>query len=152
MLIVGSRGIGKLKGYVPHPFSSPTTLTVTLPSILLGSTSHYLIQKSSVPVMVARRRLKRAVRHSTMPPHTKRVSLAEANIEKVGAGSAEKNVQQIRDEIAQEEASRKTVGIASTLSPMSPITPEMETGIRGTNGSSDSDTSEDEEEGVKVPG
>ncbi|KAK0531715.1 hypothetical protein OC834_001316 [Tilletia horrida] len=40
LLIVGSRGIGSLKG------------------ILLGSTSHYLLQKSSVPVMVARRRLR----------------------------------------------------------------------------------------------
>ena len=36
MAIVGSRGLGKLKG------------------ILLGSTSHYLVQKSSVPVMVSR--------------------------------------------------------------------------------------------------
>lgn len=36
MVIVGSRGLGKLKG------------------ILLGSTSHYLVQKSSVPVMVSR--------------------------------------------------------------------------------------------------
>lgn len=34
MVIVGSRGLGKLKG------------------ILLGSTSHYLVQKSSVPIMV----------------------------------------------------------------------------------------------------
>lgn len=35
MVVVGSRGLGKLKG------------------ILLGSTSHYLVQKSSVPVMVS---------------------------------------------------------------------------------------------------
>ncbi|KAE8225019.1 hypothetical protein CF319_g2165 [Tilletia indica] len=40
LLIVGSRGMGSLKG------------------ILLGSTSHYLLQKASVPVMVARRRLR----------------------------------------------------------------------------------------------
>ncbi|PWN22937.1 hypothetical protein BCV69DRAFT_280547 [Microstroma glucosiphilum] len=39
MVIVGSRGLGSLKG------------------ILLGSTSHYLVQKSSCPVMVARKRL-----------------------------------------------------------------------------------------------
>lgn len=103
--------------------------------------------------MVARRRLKRAVRHSTLPPsHTKRVSLAEANIEKAGSGSAEKNVQQIRDEIAQEEASRKTVGIASTLSPMSPITPSMEAGVSGAAGSDSDDSDSDGEEGVKVPG
>ncbi|KAN0064256.1 hypothetical protein ACQY0O_003423 [Thecaphora frezii] len=40
MVIVGSRGLGSLRG------------------ILLGSTSHYLVQKSSAPVMVARKRLK----------------------------------------------------------------------------------------------
>lgn len=61
MLIVGSRGIGQLKG------------------ILLGSTSHYLIQKCSVPVMVARRRLKRPPRRSAhLAKHRARVSLAEA--------------------------------------------------------------------------
>lgn len=43
MVIVGSRGLSSLKG------------------ILLGSTSHYLVQKSSVPVMVVRKRL-------TLPP------------------------------------------------------------------------------------
>ncbi|KDN43333.1 hypothetical protein K437DRAFT_248535 [Tilletiaria anomala UBC 951] len=40
MVIVGSRGLGSLKG------------------ILLGRTSHYLVQKSSVPVMVVRSRLR----------------------------------------------------------------------------------------------
>lgn len=39
MVIVGSRGLGSLKG------------------ILLGSTSHYLVQKSSRPIMIARKRL-----------------------------------------------------------------------------------------------
>lgn len=39
MVIVGSRGLGSLKG------------------ILLGSTSHYLLQKSSRPIMIARKRL-----------------------------------------------------------------------------------------------
>lgn len=131
MLIVGSRGLGKLKG------------------ILLGSTSHYLIQKSSVPVMVARRRLKRAVRHSQLPPkRTKHVSLAEANIDKAGKGSAEKSVQQLRDEIAQEEASRQKTGIAAGISPTSPISPTMGSGVHGAE-ESDSDS---ETEGVKVAG
>ncbi|KAG9057503.1 hypothetical protein FS842_006284 [Serendipita sp. 407] len=135
MVIVGSRGIGKLKG------------------ILLGSTSHYLIQKSSVPVMVARRRLKRPTRHSQAPPRrTNPVPLAKANIEKAGTGSAEKNVQQIRDEIAQEEASRKQVGIAPTLSPTSPISPAMGTGLRGAGDSDTESESEEEQEGVKVAG
>ncbi|PWN29432.1 hypothetical protein BDZ90DRAFT_230302 [Jaminaea rosea] len=39
MVIVGSRGLGSLKG------------------ILLGSTSHYLLQRSSKPIMIARKRL-----------------------------------------------------------------------------------------------
>ncbi|KAG8994577.1 hypothetical protein FRB90_000392 [Tulasnella sp. 427] len=74
MVIVGSRGLGKLKG------------------ILLGSTSHYLIQKSSVPVMVARRRLKRPTRKSHTAAQAiairseKKVSLAEARIEKMSSG------------------------------------------------------------------
>ncbi len=62
-------------------------------SILLGSTSHYLIQKSSVPVMVARRRLKRHIRKSHTAAQAvairseKKVSLADARIEKVSSGT-----------------------------------------------------------------
>jgi len=100
--------------------------------------------------MVARRRLKRSVRHSQAPPpRTKHVPLAEANIEKAGKGSAEKNVQQIRDEIAEEEASRRKVGIAPTLSPASPIPPAMGSAVHRNH---DSDSESDSEEGVKVPG
>ncbi|GAA98714.1 uncharacterized protein L969DRAFT_91365 [Mixia osmundae IAM 14324] len=67
MVIIGSRGLAKLKG------------------MLLGSVSNYLIQKSSVPVMVARRRLRRPqVVHKKMSTlnHQARVSLAEAQVEK----------------------------------------------------------------------
>lgn len=101
--------------------------------------------------MVARRRLKRSVRHSQVPPpRTKHVSLAEANIDKAGKGSAEKNVQALRDEIAEEEASRQKVGIAPTVSPTSPISPEMGSAlVRGPESESDSS---DSEEGIKVPG
>ncbi|KAG8779440.1 hypothetical protein FRC12_024271 [Ceratobasidium sp. 428] len=88
MVIVGSRGLNALKG------------------ILLGSTSHYLIQKSSVPVMVARRRLKRpAKRTAHLEPH-KRVTLAEAAIDKAGPGKAERDADATRDEIESEEASK----------------------------------------------
>jgi hypothetical protein len=90
MVIVGSRGLGKLKG------------------ILLGSTSHYLVQKSSVPVMVsgqvsqcdassqqvARRRLQRPLR-KTDPAnlrHSPRVSLASASIEKAASSKQEDDV------------------------------------------------------------
>lgn len=44
VVIVGSRGLTKIKG------------------ILLGSVSYYLVQKSSVPVMVARRRLRQQIK------------------------------------------------------------------------------------------
>jgi hypothetical protein len=101
-------------------------------------------------VMVARRRLKRSTRHSHVPPaRTKHVSLADANIEKVGKGSAEKNVQQLRNEIAEEEASRQKVGIDQALSPMSPMSPAMGAGVRR---EPESESDSDSEEGVKVPG
>ncbi|KAK9468629.1 universal stress protein family-domain-containing protein [Lipomyces arxii] len=48
MVILGSRGRSALKG------------------VLLGSFSNYLVTKSSVPVMVARKRLKKS-KHSSMP-------------------------------------------------------------------------------------
>src|SRR5258706_12536371 len=78
-------------------------------SILLGSTSHYLIQKSSVPVMVARRRLKRAIRRNpAIPPvQTRRVPLSEAVIEKAGPGKAAREVEQMGQELAQEEDERR---------------------------------------------
>lgn len=65
--------------------------------------SHALNQKSSVPVMVARRRLKRpAKRTAHLEPH-KRVSLAEAEIDKAGPGKAERDADATRDEIESEE-------------------------------------------------
>ncbi|KIJ54275.1 hypothetical protein M422DRAFT_153729 [Sphaerobolus stellatus SS14] len=88
MLIVGSRGLGKIKG------------------ILLGSTSHYLIQKSSVPVMVARRRLKRPPRKSAhLASHRARVPLSEAAIDKAPS-KVENDVEAMRDEILKAEAER----------------------------------------------
>ncbi|KAL1413101.1 hypothetical protein Q8F55_000850 [Vanrija albida] len=88
LVIVGSRGLGQLKG------------------ILLGSTSHYLVQKSSVPVMVARRRLHRPLR-STNPEelrHSPRVSLASANIEKVASSKAEDDIVDAADEEEKAES------------------------------------------------
>ncbi|KAI9509216.1 hypothetical protein F5148DRAFT_978647 [Russula earlei] len=86
MLIVGSRGLGHLKG------------------ILLGSTSHYLIQKCSVPVMVARRRLKRPPRRSAhLAKHRARVSLAEAaGVERV-TQRVDEEVAHMRDQIERSE-------------------------------------------------
>ncbi|KAF7792618.1 hypothetical protein EIP86_003715 [Pleurotus ostreatoroseus] len=88
MLIVGSRGLGNLKG------------------ILLGSTSHYLIQKCSVPVMVARRRLKRPPRRSAhLAPHRARVSLAEAGIDRV-ATKVDQDVVTMREQAEREQKER----------------------------------------------
>jgi len=88
MMIVGSRGLGQLNG------------------ILLGSTSHYLIQKCSVPVMVARRRLKRPPRKSAhLSTHRAHVSLSEAGIDRVAA-KVDEDVQHMRDEIQKDDSRR----------------------------------------------
>lgn len=84
-------------------------------SILLGSTSHYLIQKSSVPVMVARRRLRRPARrtaHLTVqrpqPGSTYlqggRSKLTEALIDKAGPGKVDDDVSHMREEMEREES------------------------------------------------
>jgi len=82
MVIVGSRGLGQIKG------------------ILLGSTSHYLVQKSSVPVMVARRRLQRPLRRTNPANlrHGPRVSLASASIEKTASSRQEDDVVDVENE------------------------------------------------------
>jgi len=88
MLIVGSRGLGQLSG------------------ILLGSTSHYLIQKCSVPVMVARRRLKRPPKKSAhLLTRRTHVSLAEAGIDRVAA-RVDEDIQVMRDEIEKDDKRR----------------------------------------------
>ena len=105
MLIVGSRGLGRLKGFVFTPIHLPPLSPVnTRHSILLGSTSHYLIQKCSVPVMVARRRLKRPPRRSAhLAKHRARVSLAEAaGVERV-TPRVDEEVAHMRDEIERSE-------------------------------------------------
>lgn len=93
MLIVGSRGLSQLNG------------------ILLGSTSHYLIQKCSVPVMVARRRLKRPPKKSAhLSTHRAHVSLAEAvqeaGIDRVAA-RVDEDVQVMLDEIKKDNTRRQ---------------------------------------------
>lgn len=93
MVIVGSRGLGRLKG------------------ILLGSTSHYLIQKSSVPVMVARRRLKRPPKRSAhLSTHRTHVSLAEAGIDRV-VHKVDEDVKVMREEIAKDNNRKPGKGL-----------------------------------------
>ncbi|KAF6757476.1 hypothetical protein DFP72DRAFT_891240 [Ephemerocybe angulata] len=88
MLIVGSRGLSQLNG------------------ILLGSTSHYLIERCSVPVMVARRRLKRPPRKAAhLSTSRTRVKLAEAGIDRV-AGRVDEDVEAMRDELHKEDQRR----------------------------------------------
>lgn len=74
MVVVGSRGLGSLRG------------------ILLGSTSHYLVQKSSAPVMVARKRLKlpalpRGKGDVVESVRARHMRLDQASIEKVSNAS-----------------------------------------------------------------
>ncbi|KAG1861714.1 hypothetical protein DFJ58DRAFT_776689 [Suillus subalutaceus] len=88
MLIVGSRGLGQIKG------------------ILLGSTSHYLIQRCSVPVMVARRRLKRPPKRSAhLAKNRMHVSLAEAGIDRV-VPKVDQDVAVMRDEMQRDDDRR----------------------------------------------
>jgi hypothetical protein len=90
LLIVGSRGLGELRG------------------ILLGSTSHYLVQRSAAPVMVARRRLRRPPRgNAHLDPRRAqpRVKLAEAGIDRV-ASRVDQDVAHMREEVAEDEERR----------------------------------------------
>ena len=84
--------------------SSPDAHLYAQRRILLGSTSHYLIQKCSVPVMVARRRLKRPPRRSAhLAKHRARVSLAEAaGVERV-TPRVDEEVAHMRDQIERTE-------------------------------------------------
>jgi len=128
MLIVGSRGLGRLRG------------------ILLGSTSHYLIQKCSVPVMVARRRLKRPPKRSAhLSTQRVRVKLAEAGIDRVAA-KVDHDVKTMRDEMEKDD-NRRDGGPGS-----------RETrGFTGINEEGDpedevEDENDDEPAGIKVSG
>ena len=108
MLIVGSRGLGQLNGCVYATTRIHLLIGHRLYqySILLGSTSHYLIQKCSVPVMVARRRLKRPPkRNAHLATHRTHVSLAEAGIDRVAA-KVDQDVQVMRDEIQKDDNRR----------------------------------------------
>jgi len=115
------------------------------PSILLGSTCHYLIQKCSVPVMVARRRLKRPPKKSAhLSTQRARVKLAEAGIDRVAA-KVDQDVKFMRDEM-QKEDSRRDGGPGS----------REERGFAGIAEGDPEDEAEDENDdepaGIKVKG
>jgi nucleotide-binding universal stress UspA family protein len=77
LVILGSRGRSALKGYVVLPFrpgSAPLLLEglnadiwIVASSVILGSFSNYLVTKSSVPVMVARKRLRKQGKYKRVP-------------------------------------------------------------------------------------
>lgn len=114
LVIVGSRGLSALKG------------------ILLGSTSHYLVQKSSVPVMVARKRLKlpalpRVRRDVVESVRARHMRLDEAAIEKeskVEEKVDEEGKTKADNEGEQSEEKSETEGKATSTS-----NPEDQTGV-----------------------
>ncbi|KAK2465232.1 hypothetical protein APHAL10511_002586 [Amanita phalloides] len=112
MLIVGSRGLGQLSG------------------ILLGSTSHYLIQKCSVPVMVARRRLKRPPKKSAhLVKNRAHISLAEAAAVDRVAAKVDTDVKSMHDQMQRAEEERhqeRTTGLQPSLRETHPISEEDE--------------------------
>lgn len=65
LVVLGSRGRSALKGYVYLPHFFAVVLRKLIPhSVLLGSFSNYLVTKSSVPVMVARKKLKHTKKYA----------------------------------------------------------------------------------------
>ena len=106
--------------------------------------------------MVARRRLKRAIRRNpAIPPVlTRRVPLSEAVIEKAGPGKAEREVEQMRQELAQEEDERrhkKPAGGSFGAIPAPPGASGLGIDMPLTTAPEESE-SESEPEGVKVKG
>ena len=89
LAIVGSRGRGDLTG------------------ILLGSTSHYLVQKSSVPVMVARKRIKYPARKRGNADlrNRRHVPLTSAEIDTVAAKDEMKRTIEQEEEQSENESS-----------------------------------------------
>ncbi|KAJ1021193.1 hypothetical protein NDA16_003979 [Ustilago loliicola] len=107
MVVVGSRGLGSLKG------------------ILLGSTSHYLVQKSSAPVMVARKRLKlpalpRGKGDVVESVRARHMRLDQASIEKVlnaGEEDDSETKEGNDDDTAGEDTSPDSVADESSTQP-----------------------------------
>ncbi|KAK1759702.1 hypothetical protein QBC47DRAFT_114438 [Echria macrotheca] len=76
LVILGSRGRSALKGYgfCPARFvSCPTDFFVSC-RVILGSFSNYLVTKSSVPVMVARKRLRKLGKKYKRLPATHQIN------------------------------------------------------------------------------
>jgi len=69
LVILGSRGRSALKGYVCFPWCRQKyeALLTFSASVILGSFSNYLVTKSSVPVMVARKRLRKQNKFKRLP-------------------------------------------------------------------------------------
>ncbi|TGO19629.1 hypothetical protein BTUL_0003g00830 [Botrytis tulipae] len=68
LVILGSRGRSALKGYVSNSINNlQENRKLMMGSVILGSFSNYLVTKSSVPVMVARKRLRKHNKQKRIP-------------------------------------------------------------------------------------
>lgn len=67
LVILGSRGRSALKGYVSSINPLRKNGKLMTDSVILGSFSNYLVTKSSVPVMVARKRLRKHNKQKRTP-------------------------------------------------------------------------------------
>lgn len=68
LVILGSRGRSALKGYVSNSINNlQENRKLMMGSVILGSFSNYLVTKSSVPVMVARKRLRKHNKQKRTP-------------------------------------------------------------------------------------
>ncbi|TGO42219.1 hypothetical protein BHYA_0011g00530 [Botrytis hyacinthi] len=68
LVILGSRGRSALKGYVSNSINNlHENRKLMMGSVILGSFSNYLVTKSSVPVMVARKRLRKHNKQKRTP-------------------------------------------------------------------------------------
>lgn len=65
LVVIGSRGRSALKGYASHLVVSVCLKANSRYSVILGSFSNYLVTKSSVPVMVARKRLRKQSKYKS---------------------------------------------------------------------------------------
>ncbi|PLW04670.1 hypothetical protein PCANC_28335, partial [Puccinia coronata f. sp. avenae] len=111
LVIVGRRGITSSKGS------------------LMGSVSHYLVQKSSVPVMVARRRLRTLPKvykkkSGLVPTAHQQRKLNEAAIEKSMSGLTEPPLDHKRLSVVSEETDVNKLNLQSLH--MAPEKPELE--------------------------
>lgn len=110
LVIIGSRGLSSIKGMLLGKFAVILDCSANIHKNL-GSLSAYLIQKSSIPVMVCRRPLRIAKPASKIHLDSTRVhrSLANAEIEMVSKGGEKVDDPAEADDI-KEKVAALTIG------------------------------------------